>query len=109
MLPGREALEALTHYDFVVTYVRALVERDDAHQDAAGCPQSGEMRSRREVAQEVCKKTGIMGLRPLAPVGPQEHHDLDAARSAGRAHNRGPLRTSRAPTPSSEVSRCLRR
>ena len=43
---------------------------DDAHQDVAGCPQRGEMRSRREVEQEVCKKTGIMGLRPLAPVGP---------------------------------------
>ena len=27
MLSGREALEDLTYYDFVVTYVRALVER----------------------------------------------------------------------------------
>ena len=27
MLPGREVLETLTHYDFVVTYVRALLDR----------------------------------------------------------------------------------
>ena len=27
MLPGREVLEGLTHYDLVVTYVRAMVER----------------------------------------------------------------------------------